>query len=506
MRAALGPVIANLLLAGAGMGVLWAVAFVEFSPRGLVGAFGLAFLTGVASVGALLVTALVVGIPYNLGTIVVASLGVAALGWGVGLVRRRSALVRLRGRSWRLDLGGVRRRFSPRSVQGYLSANRFLVVFALAFAIYAVVGLVTAAVTPLTQWDAWAIWTPKALVLTNFQHLPVGFFTGPSYLLPHQDYPLLVPLLESIWFRSAGTVDTQAVHVELWLLLVGFVWSAAYLMHRRGARILLWGPLLLAAALASGLYTQLLSGYADVPMALFAGLGFLLLGLWITEGRRAQLALAVLFLAAAANTKNEGLPIAVIALLAAGLAVGRSRPGTARNLALAAGALVIIVLPWHAWTSIHGIPADHDAPISKVADLSYMFGRTGRIWPSMSALEGVLSDEGSWSYVVPIGAGIAVSCLFWRVARRLALFYLGTAALIFLLYVLVYWVSPDNLSWYLTTSANRVVDVLIFVALAAGLQLPAEVAAGARRRGAQPRLVKDEPAVDDPAARVPLPQ
>jgi hypothetical protein len=504
MRATLGPVLANLLLAGAGLGVLYALGLVELSLGPLVGALGLGFLTGVASVGALLLAALVIGIAYSIATIAAAALAVAAVAWGVGFLRLR--LRSARGGHGpvlsRAVLGALRTRFSRARVVANLRANRFLALFVLAFGIYAIVGLVTAAVTPVTEWDAWAIWTPRAVLLTDFQHLPVDFFTGPAFQLPHQNYPLLVPLLESIWFRSAGTVDTQAMHVELWLLLVGFVWSVGYLMHRRGARVLLWGPLLLAASLAYGVYTQLLSGYADVPMSLFAGLGLLLVGLWVAQGQRAHLALGVLLLAAAANTKNEGLPIAIIALLVAGLVVGRSRPGTARDLALALVALVVIVLPWHVWTSVHGVPADPDAPLSKVFDLSYMFGRAGRIWPSMSALAAQLEDEGTWVYLVPIGAGLAVCCLIWRVARRLATFYLATAVLIFFLYVVVYWVSPLSLAFYLPTSANRVIDVLVFVALAAGLQLPTEIEDSVRRRGARPRVVEEEAVVEDRAARM----
>ena len=229
---------------------------------------------------------------------------------------------------------------------------------------------------PMNMWDGWALWTRKALLLTDFQHLAAAFFTDRAYADTHQNYPLLLPLVESIWFRFAGQIDTRAVHIELWLLLVGFVWAAAFLLVRRGAPILVWAPLLLVVALASGTFSQLLSGSGDVPMALFAGLGLLLLGFWISDQRPDQLVLGTLFLAAAANIKNEGVPVAVIALILAGAAARGSR--ARQHLVLAAAGLLIAIAPWHIWSAVHGVPSDADVPISKVLDISYKLGITNK--------------------------------------------------------------------------------------------------------------------------------
>ncbi|HEY5317738.1 MAG TPA: hypothetical protein VIJ20_07140, partial [Solirubrobacteraceae bacterium] len=398
-------------------------------------------------------------------TVVIVAVGVAAGGGGFAWRRRGPHLDR------------PRRRWSLAALRTLLHGRLLLAAFVVVFGTYAIVGLVTFSMTPNVSWDAWAIWSLKATLLTDFSHLPAHFFTGHAYLPTHQDYPLLLPLLESMWFRFAGVTDTQAMHAELWLLLVGFVWSAAYLLDRRGARIVLWGPLLLVAALASGTFDQLSTAYADVPMALFAGLGFLLLGFWISRDQPADLALGVIFLGAAANIKNEALPAAVIALLVAALVVRRPRPHLRRNIVLAFAALAIIALPWRIWTAAHGVPADPDLPSSSALHLSYILGRTGRIGPAASALQAQLADQGTWSYIVPIGAALALGCFIWRVARRLAFFYLATAILIFVMYVANYCLSGQSLSWYLATSDTRVIDVIVFAALAAALQLPSEIEA-----------------------------
>src|SRR4029453_17372567 len=117
-----------------------------------------------------------------------------------------------------------------------------------------------------------------------------------------------------------GTIDTQAIHLQFWLLLVAFVWAILYLGFRRGT-LLVWLPILSAFSIAPGVYGQTLPAYADIPMTLFLALGLLLLGDWLSMRDRTMLVLAVLFLAGSASTKNEGLMTAVVALLVAGAAL-----------------------------------------------------------------------------------------------------------------------------------------------------------------------------------------
>ena len=86
MRTTLGPVVANLLFAGAGVGILAALGVLEYSFGSVVGALGLAFLTGVAAVGVLLLALLVVGVPYSVVTVAMLAVAVAFTG---GLASRR---------------------------------------------------------------------------------------------------------------------------------------------------------------------------------------------------------------------------------------------------------------------------------------------------------------------------------------------------------------------------------------------------------------------------------
>jgi hypothetical protein len=184
-----------MLLVAAGFGVLLALGAVRASIGDFLGAVGLAFLAGVASMGILLTAMLAVGVPYNARVILGAAIAIS--GGGILISWSRHG----RGASKPKPGGRCPRQAAPRERQ-------LLYLFIVLFGAYAVVGLLTAVGQPNNSWDSWAIWTRKAVLLTDFNHLPVPFLTDHAYLASHQDYPLLIPLLESIWFRFSGRIDT----------------------------------------------------------------------------------------------------------------------------------------------------------------------------------------------------------------------------------------------------------------------------------------------------------
>jgi hypothetical protein len=459
VRANFGPVAADALFVLAGFGVLNAIGFLRNSLLDVLAAVGLAFLAGVSFVTVVAVGLLTLGVPFRLPTFVALSLASATL----GLLVRREWLGALRARRSAIpDLKSMLRRANP---QAWIAC-----VTVVAFAAYAVVGAFMARVRPLIEWDSWSIWGRKGEMLFYSGSLPVEFFTSSAYAFMHPDYPMLVPVFESIQFRAMGTTDTQAIHWQFWLLLVAFVWAIIYLGLRRGT-LLEWLPLAIAVSIVPAVYSQLLTAYADIPMALFLALGVLMLGEWLTTRDGKLLALSVLFLAASANTKNEGLMAAVVALVVAGavMVAGRRRSDLT-TLGLGAAAFVVGILPWRVWIAAHGIQGD--IPVLKGLNPSYLADRADRVWPSVKSLYMQVIDQTQWLYIVPLGAALALACLLVGRRRSIASFYLATGLIAFGALVWVYWISPtEPLSYYLATSAYRVVAVLAAIAFAALLQL-----------------------------------
>lgn len=470
MRADLAPFAVDLGLALAGLGILRAIGLVPRRPQGMAAALGLAYLTGASVVPVVLIALLVVGIPFTLETFAV----VLALCIGLGALRRRAGPEEpiARGepwwrepwRSWPIDTWVV---------------GAFVVLFGA----FATIGMLSALEMPLTEWDAWSIWARKAQMLTEHDSLVDGFWTSSSYSWAHLDYPIQLPVWEALHFRAAGEFDTQALLRHIWLLLVAFVGAVAYLMRGR-VRPLVWAPPLLLAAVAPGIWEQLLTGYADVPMALFACLGAISLALWLSEGDGRFLALGAIMLAAAANLKNEGL-MAAAALLLVAASIAARRRSHLPELVAAAGAVVLAVLPWRAWISVQGIEVD--LPISKgISDPGYMLDRTDRVWPAIESIASQLADQGRWLQLLPLAALVVAVSLVSGRGRSIAAFYLASFLLVWAGIVWSYWISPYPIDWHLGLSANRVVSVLVLICLAAVVHLSGSLLSGLRRKDRRP--------------------
>ena len=464
MRLELGPVAANVLFLGAGVGILNWLGLLESRVRSWIAAFGLAYLAGVAAATLIGIALLTAGLSFRLPVFVGVCLVLAV----VGLLGRRDWLARVRAFSPR---GVAPRRWAEALLRDARDQPLLALVVAaslVAVCIFLAIGFWAAGVRPLAEWDAWSIWTRKALVIFMYDALPTEFFGSSAYSFAHGEYPLLVPVFEATHFRAMGTADTQAMHAQFWVLLVAFSWALAFLAWRARRSVLTFG---IVAALTTlpPMYAQLLTGYADIPLAFFLALGMLLLGYWLANRRSAELLLAALFLAAAANTKNEGLMAAVIALVVAAiLAVTERR----RSLVPFAGALAVFalgVLPWRIWTKVHDI--ESGVPLGDGLSPGYLADNAERAWPSVEALYTQLVNQETWSYVVPVALALVVASLVTRVQPRVAAFYLASGAAFFAALVWVYWVSTIPLQIYLTTSAYRVVAGIAAISLAAVVHL-----------------------------------
>ena len=91
--------------------------------------------------------------------------------------------------------------------------------------------VVVALSSPLSEWDAFAIWGFKAKVLTHDALRPTpAYFHDLTLSYSHLDYPLMFPFLTAGAYAAMGTVDDQTgklVSVFLDVLIVPMVYSGA---------------------------------------------------------------------------------------------------------------------------------------------------------------------------------------------------------------------------------------------------------------------------------------
>jgi len=314
-------------------------------------------------------------------------------------------------------------------------------------------------VAPLNRYDAWAIWALKGHALYAFGWADPVVFAGTSYRFANLDYPLLLPSLEAIDFRTMGAFDTRLLHVQFLLFLVAAALALVALLRDVVPPLLLWSSVL-ALAIAPAVFDQLLTAYADLPLALVFGVGVAAAGRWSSTNERWTLAVATLCFGGALLTKNEG-SLVVLAVFLGLLLIARRRW---RALALAAAVDVALVVPWRIYTTIHHV---HDINYSLLDSFDYghIHGRAGVGPIAFRTLGEQMIDPGQWGLLVPISAAIVVIALATG-PRKLPLFAVVWTLVSWLGLSWIYVVSHYEYSYYLDSTKERVVASIV-VGLAA---------------------------------------
>jgi hypothetical protein len=333
-------------------------------------------------------------------------------------------------------------------------------------------------VAPLNRYDAWAIWALKGHALYAFGWADPVVFAGASYRFANLDYPLLLPSLEAVDFRSMGAFDTRLLHVQFLLFLVAAVLALFALLRDRVPSLVLWLSLL-ALALAPAVFDQLLTAYADLPLALVFGVGVGAAGRWVLTNERWALALATLCFAGTLLTKNEG-SLFVLAVFLGLVAVAHARW---RVLAVAAAADVLLLLPWRIYAHSHHL---HDINYSfgDSFDYEHVRGRLGVGPIAFRTLAGQMLDPQHWGLLVPIFVLLLVVSLLTG-ARALPFFALVWTVVAWLGLSWIYVISRYEYSSYLDSTKERVVASIVVGSAALAPLLAAESWArlSARDRG-----------------------
>jgi hypothetical protein len=324
----------------------------------------------------------------------------------------------------------------------------------------------TFAAKPLDDYDAWAMWGMKGKGLAELGWADPALFAARAAAPLHLDYPLLVPSLEAVAARGMGGFDPRLVHLQFLLVGVAGIAALHALLRSRVPPWLLW-PALVAVAAAPAVTGQLLTAYADVPLAFLVAAGVVAAARWVEDGDARTLALATVFLAAAALTKNEGALFAGAAYLALLLATRRWRP-----LAVSAVAVELTLAPWQAWLAVHHIHSDTVVGVRSI-DVHHP-----GIGPA--ALNGLLDRALSlheWPLLLPVFAVAVLAAA----GSRLAVFAWGWFVASLLALAWVYVVSPLEWSSYLAFSGDRVIDSALVGAAALTPLLAAEALSTIRR-------------------------
>jgi hypothetical protein len=424
------------------------------SPLTWASYFGVAFLAGASLVGVILSALAVAGLRIDPVLFAVVAALLVALGAVAAVVVPP----------------GARSRIAPASDARLHSASPAGSVVA-AGACAAVAGvsvllLADAFRSSPTLDDVWGFWLPKGVALGRLGLDPRLFLPGSAYQpFDHLDYPLWWSIVLGLSERLTGSLDLRIVDVELGVIVVAMLAATARVLASRIRPAVLW-PCLLLIVVAPELHRQIIGGGADLALAVYLALFVLCGALWLAEGGLFELALAVVFAAAAVQIKTEGAPqlllfAAVLSL--AGWHAGRRRQA---GLWLGVAAAFVSALPFLVWRQAHGLR--NDISLGKALDPSFLADRTGRIGPAARALGHQLVNPHDWFLVVP---AVLVLGLVGAIRER-RLIWLAPAALVgvgYAFWIWANWGDTMDLRFRLSTSAYRIVDATVLVA---ALSLP----------------------------------
>lgn len=193
-------------------------------------------------------------------------------------------------------------------------------------------------VAPLWSWDHFAIWGMKSRRMVVQGRLDLGFLSAPGFEPSVTFYPVGLPMLWRLLALGGlpGTALFKTVHVLFGLALVA--------VTRRGVLRLGRSPAMadaLAALLAASpiLWDTIALGLADLPLALWATAGLMLALESAGEGPAWPAGLCLGFLP---WIKQEGLPLALLALAAAAAIASSGRIRKSRLAALLLPAVLLI--------------------------------------------------------------------------------------------------------------------------------------------------------------------
>jgi hypothetical protein len=308
---------------------------------------------------------------------------------------------------------------------------------------------------PHGGWDAWDVWNMRARFLFRSGD---GWHQAFAPVFQHADYPLLVPISVARCWSYLGRDPTWTP------LLVGslFTFAAVGTLTAGISRLRSPSQGMLAGIVLSGTAAYLSQGasqFADVPVGMFLLATVLLLALYDVSdsSSRRLLFLAGLTAAMAAWTKNEGLLLLVIVLAVRSVVAWRrgGGPSAARQIAfcIAGAAPVIGIVILFKLTL-----ATHNELVG------------GQSW--QTSLRRLLDASRYWfiakslayfAFRVSKGFAVVLPLYFLLVGRtrtpasRALPAIVGVIATAMAGYFLVYVVTPYDLHWHVTSSADRLI-------------------------------------------------
>ncbi len=320
-----------------------------------------------------------------------------------------------------------------------------------------------AVVKPLYQVDTMLNWVMKAKVIWAGGDRLTGALDPAVFARPdlhpqsHLEYPLGLNALFAWSFHWMGAADIRVMHLQLVLLVAAAVGTAWAILRPIVPDL----PLAVGLAgliLMPAVVHQLLTAYADVPLAFVWAIGALVLTRWAAEGDRYLLGLATLLFAASLSMKQDGLfyDLAIYVGVAVFLLVRQRRHRYVLELLLSAGVVVLSAVPWQIYTTTHDLSRKGIRP-----GLGRMQEQTDRLVPTLEGMLNVVAHPRTTLIAVPLALTLASVCLLRRRRMEAVVPFLVSGAVVVMAILFIYWNSAVTLEVVLIPALGRIMMGLI---------------------------------------------
>ncbi len=310
-----------------------------------------------------------------------------------------------------------------------------------------------------SEWDVWGFWLAKAKVIYYFHGLDTGL--GGYGTQSHPEYPPLVPAMNAATLHFVGAFHPSLLNFQVVLLGVAFLGAVPALLDRFVPRWLSF-PLLALLAVSPGFWWRMQSLMADQTLAYLIAAAAVACVIWLREPRGAWLGVALVLLVAATLTKLEGATLGLL-LVAVVLGAGFVLHGRAAWPALLLLLGPAAIEPWRLWLRSHHLPVSAtDYHATDLLRPHFLADRVSRFTYASHWMLHSVFRTGEWLVILPLAViAIVLSArqlpvIAAAIAVWIAGAFLGLAA--------IYWIGIPDVTWYVSTSADRVVSTIVIVA------------------------------------------
>ena len=313
-----------------------------------------------------------------------------------------------------------------------------------------------ALIKPIESYDAVAIYGMNMKALYLLRSIPRDFFSGIAQLFPHPDYPLNIPLSETLLCIFMGNLNDQLVKIIFPLYFVAIL-ALLYIAIRGFASrsFALLFTFLLATIPQFSIYAT--NAYIDLPLSYYYFAGALFLFRWFEDTRRTPfLYLSAVMAALAGWTKNEGLMFSMVSIMLVViflLSKGKDRKNRELLHAFGYAAVIVFILsPW-LWlkASAHLVNADLGSfSLNWLNPMTYIH----KLWTIFYEFQREVFGPKKWDIFWPV---IILAAVFYRkkIFTGNQKYVTALLAMIICGYIFAYLVAQNDVGYLVRTTWNR---------------------------------------------------